>query len=72
MASEELGKYLGQVVEVCFEDGESIVGRLLKGQSYAIELPAAGPDQEMSLRAIPDVNAVRSVRALAAPPETFD
>ena len=73
MSDDDLQQYLGLLVEVRLASGETLLGRLKKGdKGYAVEQPSSNTDQESALIAIGSAGDVASVRTVTAPPEMLD
>ncbi|MFY9631997.1 MAG: hypothetical protein WAJ94_10375 [Candidatus Cybelea sp.] len=73
MSDDDLQQYVGLLVEVHLVSGETLLGRLKKGdKGYAIEQPSSNSNQESALIAIGSAGDVASVRTVTAPPEMLD
>ena len=73
MTDDDVQPYIGLLVEVRLVSGETLLGRLKKGDNgYAVEQSSSNPDQELALIAIDSARDVASVRTVSAPPEMLD
>jgi hypothetical protein len=80
MTDQELQQYAGQLVEVRFIDGRTVIGELVEGEAllqlrptrYTLKMPPANVSDGPTLLNIPSAGEVESVRLIEQQPEMID
>jgi hypothetical protein len=72
MTEQELHQYIGERVEVRFTSNETLVGKLVTGgefemlepRPYALEIPPANINEQITWLPIPDASVIESIRII--------